>query len=132
MHKSFIVFFIFLSFSCQEHKDNKSNDLIIANTTDSLLINWRADSLGCMGYRKKSIGNIFKKYTLVSKGVDEMKRLLGKANEEYVNENYHVFRYYCDNACINNALPAESDKCWFEIRLNNKGENETSYNEVCQ
>lgn len=130
--KPLLAFLILFSFGCREHEGNKNIEIATENTTDSLLINWRADSLGCIGYRKKSIGTIFEKYTLVSKDVDEIKRLLGKANEEYLNENYHGLLYYCDNTCINNALPAESDKCWFEIRFNNNGENKTSYNEVCQ
>ena len=126
------AFLILLSFSCGQQKGNKNIDMAKAGTTDSLLINWHADSLGCMGYRQKYISTIFTKYTLATKSPDEIKKILGTPSEEYVNENYHGLRYYCDNTCNGNAMPLESDKCWFEILINNKGETETGYSEVCQ
>ena len=53
---------------------------------DSLVINWKLDSLGCNGFRNATVLQvIFEKYWLYTKGVNEIKIVLGRANEEYVN-----------------------------------------------
>jgi len=100
---------------------------------DTLVLNWQADSLGCNGFRNgRVLREIFEKYRLNTKGVNEVKLLLGKANEEYVNDRYYGFRYYSGNSCVEGKLPPESEKCWFEVLVSKEQGEESGYAKACQ
>ncbi len=128
-----ILFSILVSCNLQGKKDViiSCNEKLVLK--DSLVINWKLDSLGCTGFRNaKVLQVIFEKYWLYTKGVNEIKLILGKANEEYVNDRYYGFRYYSGNSCVNGKLPFQSEKCWFEVLISKKNEEETGYAKACQ
>lgn len=100
---------------------------------DTLLLSWQADSLGCNGYRNgKVLKEIFEKYGLNTKGVNDVIFFLGKANEDYVNDRYYGFRYYSENSCVDGKLPPESEKCWYEVLVSKVQGEESGYAKACQ
>lgn len=129
-----ILSLIVTACSLSENKSNKvDNALKEPGIEDSLILNWQADSLGCRSFRSgKTIKEIFDKYELKRKSINEMKYFLGKANEEYTTERYYGLRYYAGNSCINGKLPSESDKCWYEVLVDKDKKEESGYAKACQ
>jgi hypothetical protein len=120
-------FVIILLVSC-----NNSDSIRTTIRNDSLLFKWRQDSFGCLGFRKDSVLQLlFDKYELKKKNAEEIKKILGKPNDETIAEKYINLKYYWEAVCLDNKTTPESDKCWHTILIDTSGKEENSITGAC-
>lgn len=113
----FIFFFLlhtpfFLS-TCPELQKN------LNTPSDTCLIRWREDSLGCKGYREACLSEIFSLLPRF-KNLTEIRETLGRPNEEAPSsdpaDSIWNFRYYYEVRCENDSII--TDGCLLNVIIN--------------
>lgn len=95
---SFVFIFFYYAFlSAQSDKVNVTN--VIDNIERNCESPWKNDSIGSTGYRAIVFELCYTKcYTCVFKDInwDELEKILGTPNEEFVKKKKIIKRYYCN------------------------------------
>src|SRR6185312_4871428 len=93
-----ILAFIILLQNC--NSGTVENVAKSANESDTLLAQWKEDSLGCIGLRTvENARLLFKRYNLQVKTSDDIIALLGKPNKVIDSGNRLSLNYYFDTKC---------------------------------
>ena len=101
---------------CSNNKMNLFNTKNILN--DSLISQWRSDSLGCMNVRSFILfEKIYSKYRFDTMGKQSIIYLLGRPNFTYSNENVEGLNYYMDSYCKQNKIDSTKNKCWLSVLI---------------
>ncbi len=128
--KSFLKIIYFgvfiIIFSCENNSSsrdvtNNSSQTIVKN--DSLIMNWKKDSLGCLMYRRFELAeNLFIKYELEGKDVNKIIEVFGKPNEYNIDikGTCGEMIYYCNSICYKNKIIDSSEKQWVLFVFENK------------
>ena len=84
-----------MAFGCTHKADKKAEIVLTKNQIDSLLTNWKKDSVGCLRLRDPERMLIYAK-ELVGKDSFEIVRRLGPPNARYNGGGRRHFQYFLE------------------------------------
>lgn len=99
MIKLIFLLFLILTIGCRGQKGERVHEIVLNKSqVDSLLANWKTDSVGCLGLRDPEKMKIYAK-GLIGKDSFELVRQLGPPNAKYDGGGRRHFQYFlmCGN-----------------------------------
>jgi hypothetical protein len=101
---------------------------------DSIIKEWRDDSLGCQRLRTlEKVKILIDTFDLLEKYPSELIDLLGKPNKVYSKDTIMSIRYYSQSICNenNNKTSDSLVVCWFEFYYPNAKINKCKMLPIC-
>ena len=115
--KYFLFAFLFYSLlNCGFYRANSIPNTTQNMSIDSILKEWKIDSLGCKGLRSDSKAMILRdSFNLENQYPRLIIGLLGKPNNYIFGKDYYVIRYYCQTSCNNGIILDKVEHCWVDF-----------------
>jgi hypothetical protein len=83
---------------------------------DSILIEWKTDSIGCKGLRSNIKAELLRdSLKLENQYPQSIIDLLGKANSYILTKKHYVIRYYYQTFCHSDKHVESVDYCWVDF-----------------
>jgi hypothetical protein len=103
------------------------------NNQDTLLMQWKNDSLGCIGLRTAEKARLlFKQYNLQKKNREAIIEVLGKPNKISDNGSQLSLVYYFDTKCNNGKIIDSIEHCSASFFYIDKKKQDCSLSTACQ
>jgi len=111
MKKKSIFCTVLIIYSCNINTSNYS-----AGKGDVASLLWAKDSLGCLNYRNKEIGErLIEQYSIINGSAQRLLKIFGKPNSIDSNGNHKRYIYLYGQICADGKVIKESDSCWVEF-----------------
>lgn len=125
----FICSFILL----QNCGNSNVNLLGKENNADTILIQWKADSLGCRGLRTAEKARVlYSQYNLKTKTSNEVTEILGNPNKIIDSETQLSIVYYFDTRCSDGKIIDSIEHCSASFFYIDKKSKDCSLSTSCQ
>lgn len=132
MMKSISIVGVFLIFPfCNNNKIRMNKLTNSTEINDSLVQQWRNDSLGCKGLRNLNLfEKIYYKYEMDAMSKSEIIKLIGEPNFVYSNPGVEALNYYMTSYCKGSSIDSTKNKCWIQVLIL-KDKKGTNYIKSC-
>jgi len=133
MKKSVIIGLICSIVLLQNCGNGRTSNADKRSHTDTLLVQWKNDSLGCSGFRTaEKAKSLYKQYDLKLKTSGEIIKLLGKPNKIIGNGTQLSLAYYFDTKCSEGKVIDSIEHCTASFFYINRAKKDCSLSTSCQ